>query len=245
MSRAWLPFALLPLACQAPEATIPPAQDPVAQAESDPGPSPSPPPPEPVTDEPEEAMALEAGSSWGTLEGKEYIDNPYASEDPPDPDAYGVGGVSGGVAGGAGSGGGSGLGTVGTIGKGGGQGGPGTGGGFGGRGKRVPKVRQAKAVVNGDLDKDIVRRIVRAHINEVRSCYHKALKSDPNAAGRVEVEFIIDADGLVQSSKLVSSTMTGQDAGPCIAKAIKRWTFPKPGDGGTVQVNYPFRLTPD
>ncbi|MCA9701640.1 MAG: VWA domain-containing protein, partial [Myxococcales bacterium] len=75
----------------------------------------------------------------------------------------GVGTVSG-VAYGVGSGSDSGDGSGGGVGSGYGAGG---GAGFSGRGRRVPQIRSARAQVQGSLDKDIIRRIVRAHINEV------------------------------------------------------------------------------
>jgi hypothetical protein len=48
----------------------------------------------------------------------------------------------------------------------------------------IPQVRQSKAEVQGALDKDIVRRIQRAHINEVRHCYNQGLARNPELRGR-------------------------------------------------------------
>ena len=115
-----------------------------------------------------------------------------------------------------------GLGNTGLIGKGGGGGkgsgyGSGSGAGFGGRGKRVPQVRQAKATVQGALDRDIIRRIVRAHINEVRSCYNAGLTKDPNLQGRVAVNFVIAGTGKVASAVVQESTIKDQSVGNCIA----------------------------
>jgi len=141
-----------------------------------------------------------------------------------------------------------GLGSLGLIGtgRGGGTGsgyGRGSGAGFGGRGTRVPTVRQAKAVVQGSLDRDIIRRIVRAHINEVRYCYNQALANDPNAKGRVSVQFTIDVTGKITAATVTESTLADAAVGLCIAKAVKGWTFPKPV-GGVVNVTYPFVLEP-
>jgi hypothetical protein len=122
--------------------------------------------------------------------------------------------------------------------------GRGSGAGFGGRGTRVPNVRQAKATVHGSLDRDIVRRIVRAHINEIRSCYNMGLTRDPSLAGRVEVQFLIGEHGKVDSSVVASSTLGDATVEACMAKAVKRWSFPRPQDGGTVAVAYPFLLDP-
>lgn len=136
-----------------------------------------------------------------------------------------------------------GLGLVGT-----GRGGPGDGSEEGrdstGRGKPVPRVRQAKASTTGKLDKDIIRRIVRAHINEVRYCYSKGLVKDPKLAGRVSIDFAIGAAGKVTSSSVGNNTLADAGVGKCIAKAVKRWKFPRPTDGGTVTVTYPFVLEP-
>ncbi len=104
-------------------------------------------------------------------------------------------------------------------------------------------MRQAKAEVVGELDKDLIRRTVRAHINEVRRCYEKQIDRDPNARGRVAIAFEIDAKGKVQASTLQESTMKDPAAGECIAAAVKGWKFPKPRTG-TVSVVYPFVLEP-
>lgn len=174
---------------------------------------------------------------WGGLTGTEVGE------------AFGVGGL--GLVG-SGSGGGTGEGTIGLgntglIGKGGGGTGSGYGvgsGGFGGSGKKVPRVRQAKADVKGALDKDIIRRIVRAHINEIRYCYNKGLTKDPDLKGRVAVQFTIEGTGKVSDSKVSDTTLDEEDVEKCIAKAVNRWKFPKPSGGGKVVVTYPFVLDP-
>ncbi len=120
---------------------------------------------------------------------------------------------------------------------------PGIGIGFGGRGKRVPRVRQAKAQVKGALDRDIIRRIVRAHINEVRSCYNQGLSRDPSLQGRVVIQFTI-ADGKVPAAVVQNSTLKDQAVGNCVAKAMRRWKFPKSQDGKNVLVTYPFLFSP-
>jgi len=177
---------------------------------------------------------------WGGLTGTEVGE------------AFGVGGLGlvGTGRGGGGTGEGTiGLGNVGLIGKGGGGGtgsgyGRGSGSGFGGRGKRVPQVRQAKADVRGALDKDIIRRVVRAHINEVRYCYNQGLVRDPNLNGRVAVQFTIGPTGAVPVAVVQSSSIKDQNVANCVAKAVKRWKFPKPQGGGNVVVTYPFVLSP-
>src|SRR5205085_1929303 len=107
-------------------------------------------------------------------------------------EAYGVGGLGlvGTGSGGGGTGEGTiGLGNLGTIGKGGG-GGNGSGygrgaGGLGGRRAHAPDVIPGQAAVRGSLDKEIIRRIIRRHINEVKYCYEQELTKKPDLGERI------------------------------------------------------------
>src|SRR5690606_38262788 len=100
-----------------------------------------------------------------------------------------------------------------------------------------------KGTVKGDVDKDMIRRIVRAHINEVRSCYNAGLTRNPSLDGRVTISFSIVGNGKVASSTVQENTTKDSATANCIAKAVKRWKFPRVGNGGTALVSYPFRLT--
>lgn len=116
--------------------------------------------------------------------------------------------------------------------------------GFGGQGTRVPMVRQAKASVGPGLDRELVRRVVRAHINEVRSCYGFDMQRRANLQGRVAVAFVVAASGQVVRSELKESTMASATTEACIVAAVGRWRFPKPKGGVSVEVVYPFSLSP-
>jgi hypothetical protein len=164
-------------------------------------------------------------------------------------EAYGVGGLGlvGSGRGGGGTGEGTiGLGSLGTIGKGGG-GGSGSGygrgaGGLGGRRAHAPDVVPGTAQVRGSLDKEIIRRIIRRHLNEVKFCYEKELMHKPDLYGRVMVQFTISGTGAVIASIVQNSTMNNPSVEQCIAGAVRRWEFPKPQGGGIVIVSYPFVL---
>jgi TonB family protein len=144
-----------------------------------------------------------------------------------------------------------GLGNVGTINKGGGGGtkggyGPGGGGGtaFDGREKRQPKIGYAKASNATGIDKDIIRRVIRQHHNEIRHCYNQGLVRDPNLQGRVAVMFTIGPSGTVPRAAVSETTLGDRNVGNCVAGAVKRWKFPKPQTGGTAMVTYPFTFSP-
>ncbi len=164
-------------------------------------------------------------------------------------EAYGVGGLGlvGSGKGGGGTGEGTiGLGNLGTIGKGGG-GGSGSGygrgaGGLGGRRAHAPDVVPGTAQVRGSLDKEIIRRIIRRHLNEVKFCYEKELMKKADLYGRVMIQFTISGTGQVVASVVQNSTMNNPPVEQCIAGAVRRWEFPKPQGGGIVIVSYPFVL---
>ncbi len=149
-------------------------------------------------------------------------------------------------------GGGTGLGTIGvghlgTIGHGAGTGsghgyGDGVGGFHGGPTERVPHITSLETEVHGSLSREVIRRTIRRHINEVRFCYEQELSQRPDLAGRVTVSFIIGSTGAVASSGLQSTTLDNSVVESCIVQAVHRWTFPAPDGGGVVGVNYPFVL---
>jgi TonB family protein len=176
---------------------------------------------------------------WGQLVGNHTAES------------FGVGGI--GLVGNGRGGGGTGEGTVGLtsvglIGH--NRPGDGDGGlhrrsaGFETRKTRTPQVLATKAEVVGGLDKDLIRRVVRAHINEVRYCYNQGLAKDANLKGRVAVQFTIGGTGKVTSAVVGETDLKDRAVGSCIAQAVKRWSFPKPASGGAAIVTYPFILQP-
>jgi len=114
--------------------------------------------------------------------------------------------------------------------------------GLGGRAARVPEVRAASAEVRGGYDKELVRRVVRRHINEIRFCYERELQTRPDLHGRVLAEFVIGASGDVLAASASPQTLPSEPVASCIASAIRRWQFVAPGAAGAVQVTYPFVL---
>lgn len=96
--------------------------------------------------------------------------------------------------------------------------------------------------VRGELDRDVIRAVVRGHIGEVRECYDAVLARLPDARGKVVVDFTIAASGAVKQSKVASSDMTPQ-LGECVAQKVLAWKFPAPS-GGEVAVSYPFAFEP-
>jgi hypothetical protein len=128
----------------------------------------------------------------------------------------------------------------------------GPGGGFGPPASRLPPRKRQDVVperatavtVLGALDKELIRREIRRHLNEVRFCYQKQLQGKPDLDGRIVVRFTIAGTGQVVSARVQESTMKDASVESCIAQAFYRWTFPKPENSGMVIVSYPFLFHP-
>ncbi|HVY39271.1 MAG TPA: AgmX/PglI C-terminal domain-containing protein [Polyangia bacterium] len=119
-----------------------------------------------------------------------------------------------------------------------------TAGSLGTRKPHPPDILIGSASVRGSLDKEIIRRIVRQHLNEVRYCYVNALAAHPTLAGRVVVQFTIAPTGSVLAAVLSSSTLGNLAVESCVVGAVRRWEFPQPQGGGLASVTYPFQLSP-
>ena len=93
--------------------------------------------------------------------------------------------------------------------------------------------------VGGELDPNMVARVIRSRLGEVKGCYERALAGQPDLAGRVTLHFTINLAGQVENASVESSTIDSQPVEVCILGAAKQWPFSKP-IGGPVDVSFPF-----
>ncbi len=92
------------------------------------------------------------------------------------------------------------------------------------------------------MDKELIRRVIHEHRNQVRFCYEQELQRHPGLNGKVTVKFVIGATGAVQKSNVDNSSLGNSAVENCIVARVYQWQFPKPKGGGEVQVSYPFLL---
>jgi hypothetical protein len=99
----------------------------------------------------------------------------------------------------------------------------------------------------GQLDKDIIRRVIRYNLPVIQGCYEKALTTNPSLGGTIVFNFTIaphgDAAG-VEDLEVVPPA-EGEPTMPielqqCLLGAISQMQFPTPEGGGVVHVTYPF-----
>jgi TonB family protein len=92
------------------------------------------------------------------------------------------------------------------------------------------------------LSKTEVGRVIHEHSAEIRQCYEAALIKNPAIRGRMSVNFSIAASGKVQSAKVQDSTFDSTFMGSCLIRKMQGWMFPKPKNGVSVEVTYPFNF---
>jgi TonB family protein len=95
---------------------------------------------------------------------------------------------------------------------------------------------------DGCLDRELIRRIVRGHVSQVRYCYEQLLPRMPTLEGRVVVKWHVTPAGRVDTSTVVSSTAQSPALGECLAGRVRTWVFPASKQVGPAgfTVSYPF-----
>jgi len=100
-------------------------------------------------------------------------------------------------------------------------------------------VTTAAPRVNGYLSAEQINRVVRANSAAIRYCYELEVQRQPSLRGRIEIQWRINLQGSVTTSRVASSTMHNTRVEGCVARQVRGWRFPQP-DGGEVVVTYPF-----
>ncbi len=129
---------------------------------------------------------------------------------------------------------------VGTKGRGTGTTGYGSGG-IGQKGSVEIEVGGDGAGFIGSIDKDAIRRVIREHLREIRTCYERALQRQPDLYGKIVFSWIIAEKGRVQSAKVTSNELGNAEVANCIKSKLQTWTFPEPPPNTLAEVDsYPF-----
>jgi len=111
------------------------------------------------------------------------------------------------------------------------------------RSRRFAIVRIGDVQVVGGLDKAIVKRVARLHINELRYCYEKMLQSEPELNGSMAVNFIISPRGAVLVAEASASTTKNSVLEGCVTNKVRRWMFPSLREGASAKVRLPLTFS--
>ncbi len=93
--------------------------------------------------------------------------------------------------------------------------------------------------IEGGMSREMVKRVIDQHLQEITFCYETALMSNPSILGRIVFEWKILMDGSVGEIRIVASSINSHEIHGCIKSAIGSWRFPQPV-GTEVIVSYPF-----
>lgn len=93
---------------------------------------------------------------------------------------------------------------------------------------------------------DLKTIIGGARREEARACYDKGLKDHPGIEGDIDIKFVIDKDGNVQSAEVDStkSSILEPSVGSCIVDIIKKIKFAPSSKGYETRAHYPFNFHP-
>ena len=128
---------------------------------------------------------------------------------------------------------------VGTQGRGTGTTGYGTGG-LGQKGSVQINVAGQEGEFGGGMDKEAIRRVIREHIREIRSCYERELQRSPDLYGKIVLEWDIEEAGRVSRVVAKSNALGNDNVANCIMSRLKTWKFPDPPKDQVGRVVFPF-----
>lgn len=96
--------------------------------------------------------------------------------------------------------------------------------------------------IGAGMDKEAIRRVVREHINDLRTCYEAELNRDPNLAGKLVLQWEIKEGGRVGKVSAVNrgDTIKNKKVIKCCQNVLAEWRFPEPPAGMVGVVVYPF-----
>lgn len=128
---------------------------------------------------------------------------------------------------------------VGTQGRGTGNTGYGTGG-LGQKGSVQINVAGQEGEFSAGMDKEAIRRVIRDHLREIRSCYERELQRSPDLYGKVVLQWDIEDAGRVGRAVIKNNALGNDSVANCILARLKTWKFPDPPKDQIGRVDFPF-----
>ncbi len=111
---------------------------------------------------------------------------------------------------------------------------------WGGNDKSRTQIEAGTVTYEGSLTKEEIQRVVDRFMAQIKYCYEREFQKAPDLAGKILANWVIAAEGNVDSAVVNQNTMGNNIVEKCVLRVINRMVFPKPRGGGIVKVNYPF-----
>lgn len=94
----------------------------------------------------------------------------------------------------------------------------------------------------GRLESGQVSRVVNRHTRQISACYDQGLRQESGLRGRLELQWVVDAEGKVGNVRVLFDELGSPLLTRCMKETVASWTFPPP-KGGPALVRFPFRFT--
>jgi hypothetical protein len=128
---------------------------------------------------------------------------------------------------------------IGTSGRGSGNGGYGTGG-LGNKAGTKIVTGGAGESFSGTIDREAIRRVLKANERTIRTCYERQLNRNPDLFGKLVLTWDITDGGRAVNVHVGSNELGSAEVANCIMDRLKTWKFPDPPANQTVEVSYPW-----
>lgn len=92
----------------------------------------------------------------------------------------------------------------------------------------------------GCMDKELIRKVIAGHRDQIRYCYEYALQTTPALGGKVAVQFFVNEAGSVSTARVAESTVASHQLSDCLVSRVRTWQFPVGKNAAGYRVTYPF-----
>ena len=108
---------------------------------------------------------------------------------------------------------------------------------------KLGELQVAVPAVGGGLGRDIIRRKVSDHLDEVRDCYGRGLEASADLGGALVIHVEIDGDGRVTETSLgEQNAVVNRQVQDCVLELVEGWSFdaPRGGDESSADLSFSF-----
>lgn len=110
-----------------------------------------------------------------------------------------------------------------------------------------PALRPATPAIdaNSGQQNDVIRTVLLENLPKFRSCYvDEATKTNISYKGVVHLRFMINSQGAVEGPQVNAENEIPESIKNCVVNTMTQLQFPKPLNGGSVEVKQPMNFYP-
>ncbi len=102
--------------------------------------------------------------------------------------------------------------------------------------QQVVRVRLEKIVVDGDLAREAVKKVLEGQISSIEHCIRQGSARKPGPKAKMVITLTTDGTGKVTGVRLASGAFNDRNLESCILRAMQQVHFPKPGNGSKATI---------